>query len=371
MTDWIPTEPPPSVEFRDFSEEELSSLALLEGEPCVTIFLKTWRQGPEAPQAKKVLSDLLDEAHQKLQEEGVSQKRANYLVQAGRELLEDYDAWRHMKEGLALYLSGHEAVAYRVAHDLPNRVTVGRPVVYPLLPALDAARRYYILSVTQDQVRLLEATSESVERVETPFLPEGLEDALPENAGREPELQGRPTGGTAGYHGHGGADVFEVQVERYLQLVGKGLKSYFHRKAGSVVILATVPHYVSTLKEASGYQHFSDEIINGAHSHLTDRELHELSRPIFTQVLNRYKERYERLVEDAASAKKLETSLEAIAEVAAGHRVERLILPKPTLTEEGESSSLVEGIIRSVLEGGGRVSYDEYLLPEAVALLRY
>lgn len=373
---------PETIEFHDVTHDELSFLAKLEG-PCVTIFLDTYICGPETVLNSKQLERLLPKTQEQLEDFGLSKDEIDKYLKPLQNLINDDFEWQHMSEGLVLCLNPFEAIGYKVSHDVPMQVTVGsKHKLHYLVQELDRSQKYFILSVTQDDVRLLKADDSKVERVQLRYIPESLSAALPEGVGKEPGYQGNSVSasrvgnshGVETVHGHDVSDIFDVQVEKFLNDVGKNLIKELGKDKGKAVILATVPNYISAIKNSSGYENFSDEVVNGSYSHLSDHELHELAKPIFEKVLERYKAGYEEVAEKAASEKKFTTSLDDSLELSREYRIDTLIVSGPdynTVDEITGEFDVYDELISNTLVGGGKVVFDEYLITDVAVISRY
>ena len=82
---------------------DLERLALQGGGPCVSVFLPTHRAGPEVRQAPIRLKNLLREATEALQADGVKAPTIKRLLAPLWRLLDDGLFWQYQSDGLALY----------------------------------------------------------------------------------------------------------------------------------------------------------------------------------------------------------------------------------------------------------------------------
>jgi hypothetical protein len=82
---------------------DLERLALQRAGPSVSLFLPTHRAGPEAEQAPIRLKNLLREATESLQADGVRPPMVDSVLAPLRRLVNDGLFWQYQSDGLALY----------------------------------------------------------------------------------------------------------------------------------------------------------------------------------------------------------------------------------------------------------------------------
>jgi hypothetical protein len=164
-------------------------------------------------------------------------------------------------------------------------VVGSRFYVKPLLPWVTGDGRYHILAVSQNQVRLLEATAHDVREVAVPGVPAGLADARrvhdrdePLNYHTHAAAVGR--GMTAFYHGQGvGTDDRKDELLHYFQTVDKALMAALGADAAPLV-LAAVDYLVPLYRKASKHPHIVDGHVKGSPDRLSAADLQVLSWPL-------------------------------------------------------------------------------------------
>lgn len=278
------------------SREDLNTLVETHGEWCVSIYMPTVRAGQETKQNSIRFKNMLRAAEERLVNIGLRAPDAERLVSEAEALVNDADFWRHQSDGLALFIDPQGDVSrFRLPLSFDELVIVTRRFhLKPLLRLLSGDGRFYVLALSQGDLRLLEGTRHSVTEVDLRDLPTSLAEALSEEV-IERQLQrhalgrGGPGGGaqaTSGvYHGHGPGDEEEKQrIVRYLQMVDRGLRDLL---AGNEtpLVLAGVDYLLPMYAEVSSYPHLVSEGITGNPETLSAKELHrrawELVEPIF------------------------------------------------------------------------------------------
>ncbi len=281
---------------------ELEKLVEERGGPCVSIFLPTHRSGTETQQDPIRLKNLLGEAREDLLTKGLRSTEVNQLLEPARELLADDVFWRHQSDGLAVFLSRDDFRFYR----LPLRfkelaVVADRYHVKPVLPLLTGDGQFYVLALSQNEVRLLRATRHSIGKIELVDVPESLADALKHD---DPEKQLQFHSGTSGGRG-GRAAVFhghEIDLKdailRYLRQVDRGVREVL-KGSQALLVLVGVGYLLPIYREASTYPQLVEEGVTGNPEGLSEEEVHReawaVVRPHFLKARWEAVARYEQL----------------------------------------------------------------------------
>jgi hypothetical protein len=275
---------------------ELERLAEKEDGWHVSIFLPTHRAGQEVEEDRIRLKNLLAQAGEGLVAAGVRTSSAQELLRPASSLLQDYQFWRHLGEGLAAFLSRSFSRCYRLPQRFaPLAVVAERFHIKPLMPLLSGDGQFYVLALSQHQVRLLQGTRYSVDEVGLDDVPQGLPEALKFN---DPERQLQFHTGTrypgaiadrpAQFHGHGvgqGTDS-KTDILRYFHQVDEGLRRLLAGERAPMV-LAGVDYLLPLYRQASNYPRLIDEGIVGNPDELRAQELRKKAwdavRPIFSR----------------------------------------------------------------------------------------
>jgi hypothetical protein len=283
--------------------EHVRELAGHEGGLCVSVFLPSHRVTPDSGQDPIRLRNLLDEAEQRLLAGGLRAPVAREIVQPGRDLLGSGWFWSHQSDGLAVFLARGWSRVFRLPQPFPPLVVVaGRFHVKPLLALLAAGQRFYVLALSQHQVRLLEGTPHGVREVELAEAPRSLREAL-EYDELEKELglhiagRGGP-GARAVFHGHGiGGEVDKALLERFLRRVDDGLRQVLPTGTAPLV-LAGVGYEQAMFRQLTRYPHVLAEGIGGNPEQLAPADLHQrawaIVEPVFIRARQQAVRRYQR-----------------------------------------------------------------------------
>ncbi len=263
--------------------------------PFVSIYQPADAPGRESLEGPIRYKNLLDEAEDRLVSQGVKRAEAHEILQQAWALHGNGEFHRAPGLGLALFAAPGFFRYYRLPLDLPERVVVGdRFHVKPLLPLLTGDGRFYVLSLSQGSVRLLEGDRHGVK--ETALgedVPKSLADwmkyteeveSLQFHTRTDNPISADVRGGV--FYGSGSASERDNKDE----ILGwfKQLEDAVEEKMGqdgAPLVLAGVEYLLPLYRQASGYKHILDEAITGNQEGTPDAELHrrawELVEPHF------------------------------------------------------------------------------------------
>lgn len=259
--------------------DDLGALIVRGAAPSVSIFMPTHRTGEDTRQDPIRFKNLLGQAETKLIDLGLRSPLVRELLQRPQALLDDPAFWRHLSDGLALFAAPEMFHTYRLPLDLGEQVIVAeRFHIKPLLPLFTGDGHFFILALSQNQVRLLEATRYSVDEVDLEGVPASLAEALPHEQG-EKQLQFQTSSGGGGgqraavFHGHDPADENKPRLLRYFQRLDEALRQVLHGEQ-SPLVLAGVDYLLPLYREASSYPHLLAEGITGSPEAMKAKDLH-------------------------------------------------------------------------------------------------
>jgi len=273
-----------------FFRNELRELMEDPGGPCVSLTLPTARSGPETQQGPIRLKNLLRQAEEGLVAIGLRPTEARDRLAAVEALLADSAFWRAQSDGLAIFVDPDGGVRrFRVPLALDEAVVVGpRFAITPLLPLVAVDGHFYVLALSQNQVRLLRGTRHRIAETGAQGMPANLADTLREDE-TEQQLQLRSGGaGAAGgaiFHGHGGvADAEDARLRRYVHAIDRAVTARLADERAPLV-LAGVESLVAAYREVNHYAHVAAESIPGSPDRVADAALHAASWAIVEPTL--------------------------------------------------------------------------------------
>jgi hypothetical protein len=289
------------------SRLELESLMTPSEGAHISIFMPTYRVGRETRQNRIRLKNLIRDAEKQLIEMGYRVPDAQALLQPAEDLLGPTDFWRYPGDGLAIFLSADTARRYSLPIRLKKKLVVAdRFQVKPLLPLFSGDGSFFVLALSQNEVRLLQGTRSEVAQVELENLTDSLARML-KAEGSEKHLNwytpsgspGAPGRNAAIFHGSGsGTENDRAKLLDYFREVDKGLRSILQSEQAPLV-LAGVEYLHTLYREASSYPHIFETGISGNPEQLRVDELHaeawRILQPHFQQIKQTAKKRYRQL----------------------------------------------------------------------------
>lgn len=261
------------------SQSEFRALSESASDRALSIYLPTHTAGPDIQQDPIRLKNLLSESEAKLGEAGMSEDAVKQLLKEARALLEDHHFWRYQSHGLALFVTSEATRIYRLPLDFKPSVTVAdRFYLRPLLPLFSGNRYFYVLALSQNQVRFFQATRYRISEIPVPEVPDSLDDAL-QYDDPEKQLQSHSSGGGGGnapvYHGQGaGADDEKSNIKRFFTQIDAGLHPHLNGEEAPLVV-ASVEYLQPIYREANTYASLLDAGIPGNPDVAKPEELRE------------------------------------------------------------------------------------------------
>lgn len=318
------------------SRLELKSLITPSEGAHITIFMPTYRVGRETRQNRIRLKNLIKVAEKQLIEMGYRVPDAKALLQPAEDLLGPTDFWQNPGDGLAIFLSAATTRLYSLPIRLKKKVVVSdRFHVKPLLPLFSGDGVFFVLALSQNEIRLLQGTRNVVAQVELGILPDSLSRILKAEE-REAHLDWyMPSGGTGApgrnaaiFHGTGaGKENERTKLLDYLRQLDNGLRGVLQPEQVPL-ILAGVNDLRSLYGEVSSYPHIVETGISGNPERMRLDELHaeawRIVQPYFQQVRQAAKQRYRQL--SGQGSHLISDDLDTILRAALNGQVESLFV---------------------------------------------
>ncbi len=384
----------------ELSIEELKTLVQQPKGLCVSIYMPIYRVGVEVQQNSTRLKTLKRQAENSIVESGMSEGEALEFLQPIQELVDAEDIfWQeNNNDGLVVFLGSGVFHYYRLPLDFQELVVVtDRFHLKPLLPLLTGDGKYYVLALSQQDVRFLECTRSSVREIELEDVPKSVDEALQydETAKDGQRRMSTPKGGTnnsfqqaGSFHGQGSPDrdKYQRDLEQFFYAIDRGLHKYLHNKRAPLV-LAGVEHLFPGYREANSYQHLVEEGIAGNPELLKPEELQakawEIVEPLFLKEQQEAIEHYKELT----ATERTSTNLKEVVPAAYYGRVEQLFVAvgvqqwgifNPGVStatvdihsdaELGDEDLLDAAAVHTLVNGGTVYAVDPEKVPDEAAL---
>ena len=339
--------------------------------PCVSLYMPTRPAELATHEDLTRYQNLLRGVENDLILRGCTAANADELLADAKALIDDAAFWRTDGEGLALFLAPDFFVSGRLPCAVRTSYRIGRRFhVRPLLPLVDATRRFYILALNQDSARFFEATPHSMSEIPLDAPSEAPAMSIGRRQTEEPRKRDRGAHSTSQAtslaRGHSAirADREEADLMHFLRSVDRQIHDQL-RDQRVPLVLACVGFLASLYEGVNSYGRLLPVKVPGSPVNWSTEELHahaaRIVKPYLeqdrTELLNRF-----RL---AANAQLASNGVATIATAADEARIEILFVAdngecSEDFEPEDESSffdpagdDLIEIVAGKTLLGGG------------------
>jgi hypothetical protein len=261
------------------SRDELKTLMGKHQGLCISIFMPTFRTGAESQQNQIRFRNLLRTAEEKLLAQGMRPQEIKTLLEPAQALPGNILFWRKQSDGLALFLSADLFRSFCLPEAFDELITVADYFhIKPLLPLFGSDKRFYILALSQKEIRLLEGTERNVQEIELESVPGSLAEALRyDESGKQVRFRAGTAGGgdhSAMVSGHGAEiDDTKDNLLKYFRLIDRGLHDLL-RDERAPLILAGVEYLFPIYREANTYPGLIEAGIPGNPQGISAEALH-------------------------------------------------------------------------------------------------
>jgi Bacterial archaeo-eukaryotic release factor family 6 len=323
------------------SREEIKTLLEQPKGNCVSIYMPTHPAGPEVRQDPIRFKNLIKEAQGLLIDAGLEEKDAIAFLAKAQEI-DNQNFWEQLgNQGLAIFISNDTVRYYSLPLDFEDLVVVtDRFHIKPLLPILNNDGRFYLLALSQKDVRFFEGTRYNINEIEVENLPKSLDEALNnDETAKEGQFRiGTSKGGTANsfsrsqpgaFHGQGSPDRDKHQEDilQFFNLVDGALHEKL-RDEKAPLVLAGVEYLLPLYTEANTYQYLMEEAITGNPEVRSAEELHgeawQIVEPDFHKSQQEMLERFHELF--GGNSDKASNNLTKIIPAAYYQRIDSLLV---------------------------------------------
>lgn len=281
-----------------FNSEALKELLTDDTRICISLFMPMHKTG-ETTQNANHIKNLMRDAQKQLVVRGMEAAEVQQLLQPVHDLLEDADLWHHPGDGLAIFCSPTGCKHFRVPIKLEEQAVVAEHFyVAPLLSLTNGNGRFYVLALSQNDVRFFRGDRERIQEVPLDAeVPHSLADALKYDEADQPFIDRNPAFGAGmAYHGQSEAkEDHKEKLGRFFNLVDKGLHKIL-KEENAPLMLAGVEYLLPIYRSNTIYAHVLEVALTGNPETLSPQELHErawpLVQPLFEETQHQAVERF-------------------------------------------------------------------------------
>ena len=356
------------------SQDDLKSLIGQQDTLCASLYLPLNGIAPHESLVR--VKNLLRQADAKLAKITCPSEAADFLRPASQGLQAAAQSAGDV-HGIAAFASPGIHIEFRVPVDVPELVTIGRCFyIRPLLPLFGDRHSFYILALSQKQVRLFEADRFEAREIRAEGLSSGLVEMLGSQS-FEKELQFHAMAAGSGKGGivyHGGRNEPKDRLKEYLREVAGALFDN-RSSAGELLVLASVEYIASIYRTVNRHPNLVDGIVAGNPDLLSARELHakawEIVQPHFAAKRKRALGQYSEL----ASTNLVSQDVWEIVAAARNGRVRTLFIATGVQHCDASGEDLLNwAASQTLLDGGVVHEIPSAEMPdqaEIAALFRY
>ncbi len=382
--------PTRTAEVKQVTIEDVKSLLKHESTPKVSCCFPLHPTGREFQEDPVRLKNQLSRASEILAGQGWREREIVELLEPAWALQGDDDFWvEHGSHGLIVYVAPGLFRYHLLSEEPRELLTVADAFhVKPLVRLLNEDGWYFVLALSQNQVRTFIGSREGLEPVDLPEdMPKDLDSAV---AGTEMSrsLQHHTTRGRGDsgapegqVHGHGRPkDESENLLEDFLRQVANATERWL-QDSQTPLVVAGVDHIVADFRNVCQASQLLDEAVQGNPDAMKMGDLHEKSWPIahawFLRELDQARARYGDLI----GAGKTMSVLEEILPAAQHARVETLFaasdrevwgtydaeaqtLAKHDSLQPGDVDLIGQAVNETIANGGWAYVIDSINLPE-------
>jgi Bacterial archaeo-eukaryotic release factor family 11 len=257
---------------------EFKALAATRGDACVSIYLPTTPLSQRTTASRVELKNLAGAVLEQLRAVGFDKRRSASIGEQLEDLEADDAFWTHQAHSLAVLATPDAVCTFR----LPNRLTAMAEVsdrfhLKPLIRAITFPHEAFILALSENSVRLVEAVAElPAQEVKVADLPASAADAVKRASVNERSPRGRLQG----------AEGQKVLLRQYARQVDAALRPVLAGRDTPLILAATGP-LEPIFRSVNTYPGLVEATISMSPDRTSDAEVAAAARPILDQIYAR------------------------------------------------------------------------------------
>jgi hypothetical protein len=273
----------------------VKELAKSNGFPRVSIYIPTHVGGPGIQQDPIRLSNAVKEAARQLGAAGLKGRDIDSLLAEVSARTVDAPFWKYQGRGLAVFVEEGNTRWVKLPETPPElTVVAARYHVRPLIRTLRDEDWFYLLAVTRAEANLYEARRHGMIKLGVEGMPAGM-DEVRERTDFEADLgfhhrdRGKQVGGANRPKfdalGESPDDYESILLDQYLKHVAEAVDRHLAGSSAPLV-LAAKPREAGRLRQALGYRHIIEQVIQKDPPALGEGGLHQAAWKIAEPLLD-------------------------------------------------------------------------------------
>ncbi|MBN1850446.1 MAG: hypothetical protein JW932_17900 [Deltaproteobacteria bacterium] len=313
-----------------FKKADLIKLIKNPEFPSVSLYMPTQQVNPDRRQNPIRFKNLLNKAFNMLEQLHVDW--ANDLLDPPRLLIQDSLFWSRQSDGFVLFCSPDLYLSFRLPLRFDEQVVVNRHFhIKPILPLISMNGKFYVMALSQNNVRVLRCSRQEYQDVTPEEIPKGISETLQYD---DPQSQlqfhtkARAGGGKrpAIFHGQGvGIDEKKDNLRRYCIQIENGLKMLLNDDNAPLILAGTEP-LLPFFRTVSHYPHLLEQDVHINPEELNNDQLHragwEVAESYFRGLQKQTVEQYR----DYAGTGRTSCNLREIVSASHHGKVETLLI---------------------------------------------
>jgi hypothetical protein len=308
---------------------DLKSFAGATG-PCVSLYFPDHLPGEKTHQDIVRLRNGADRAEKRLKELGFDKAAIAELLDPVRGLADDLGTWHIEGNAFAVFRAPDVFRVFRPMNAVDEIAVVGEHFyILPILNMLGTDRHFYVLGLSQKNIRLLRCTEFNSEEVELPAeMPRGLDEFLntrlpSESAAHEQSLQ--PDGPQGQFTSTTDRDRKDEFVLNFYRVVDTHVANVLRNETAPLVV-AGVQEQVSLFGRVSSYQYVAEDAVYGSPEGLKGGDLHARALPCARRFWEKPLERALQLYDGAGGTERRASGVDKVVRAAWEGRIAHLFV---------------------------------------------
>lgn len=309
-------------------------LANYHNAECISLYLPTHRAGMEVNRREDeiLFKNQLKNVAGQLENRGYSPREIKDYLQPAYDLLERSTFWNNLSDGLVVFIANNHFKYYTLPIQFDTFIYISDHFyLKPLMPLYNHDGRFFLLALSQGEIRFFEGTRHSITEVNVEDLtPKQLEEVVGFDY-KQKFLQFRSAqqgAGGAVFHGHGeGKDDDKEEIKQYFRAVNNGLMKILHTEDAPLLI-ACVDYLFHIYQEVNDYPHLYPENISGSTERTHENILQERAWALLEPYFQKNQAAEVKLFNELAATFRVSSQLEDILPAALSGNVETLFLQK-------------------------------------------
>lgn len=252
-------------------------LASVRQKHCISIYIPTERKG-DNQKGRIRFKNKIQDLRYALEKQGMQGKQILSFIQPLDMLYNDTEIWRHLSDGLAVFLSPGKFAYSSFPIRFRDHAEVGPKFhLLPLVPVFNGDGRFFILAISLKKARLFEGSRDHMTEI-------GIEDLVPQSLqdtvgyDYEPKSIQFRTGqsgtGQGMYHGQGRRkDEKKDEIIKHLREVDRNLGDVL-QGYDAPLVLACVDYLFPIYRQVNTYANLFPSHIGGNPDELLMQDMH-------------------------------------------------------------------------------------------------